>query len=113
MDVADTNLPTTTKDRIHIIYMGLARATAHLQAWTTGNTYEDGFYIFMDFRKGLLELYELSKRYELNEEIKSKMQKWIKKEFKTMTPEKNDVWEALELYSELVDALINLGKLDV
>lgn len=113
MDVADTNLPTTTKDRIQMIYMGLARVTAYLQAWATGNSYEDGYFIFMDFRKGLLELYELSKRYELSDGMKSKMKIWIKKEFKAATPDKKDIWEALEIYSELIDELINLGKLDV
>jgi hypothetical protein len=41
------------------------------------------------------------------------MQKWTMKHFKTSKPEPTDVWQAVDLYSDLVDELIKLGKLEV
>ena len=113
MDIPDPKLPTITKQRIHELYMGLSRITAYLQAWVTGNSFDDGYFIFMDFRKGFLELYELSKRYELNPTLKKEIEKWIEQEFETSAPQKKDVWNALALYSKLIDELVNRGKLEV
>lgn len=113
MDVADTNQQTQTKDRIHEIYLALARVKAHMVTWVTGDPYNDGYYIFMDFRRAMLELFELSRRYELSDELSTKMRKWSLKKFKTTKPDERDVWDAVDLYTELIDELVKLGKLDV